>query len=299
MAATGATGTLTTMTPADMDGLVIGPISHVVDSERIAAFVEAKGDLPERWIESAPPGYAAALLFRVAGEFLWDPRIAEYVKTLIHVDQSFTYPSPIHPGDVVAIKGTVDRVRERSGTFFLTFSANAAVGDRLVLESRSTFLVSNHAAGEPEADQGEPRADARATSEAPGKRSLPADGGVDVVARSASRADLVKYGAATVDFNPLHWDHEAARAAGLDGVVVHGLLLNAWLTQHAASFAEGEAPVVSIKARFRNALRPNVAAATTAAVDSRSGDEAKLSLQLTAGDATIVTADATIRGVTP
>ncbi len=287
------------MTPADMDGLVIGPITHVVDSERIAAFVEATGDVPERWIESAPPGYAAALLFRVAGEFLWDPRIAEYIKTLIHVDQSFTYPSPVHPGDVVAIKGTVDRVRERSGTFFLTFSANAAVGDRLVLESRSTFLMSNQAAGEPETDQGEPRANARATSEAPGKRSLPTDGGLDVVARSASRADLVKYGAATVDFNPLHWDHEAARAAGLDGVVVHGLLLNAWLTQHAASFAEGEAPVVSIKARFRNALRPNVAAATTASVDSRSGDEAKLSLQLTAGDATIVTADATIRGVTP
>ena len=129
------------MTPADMDGLVIGPISHVVDSERIAAFVEATGDVPERWIESAPPGYAAALLFRVAGEVLWDPRMAEYVKTLIHVDQSFTYPSPIHPGDVVAIKGTVDRVRERSGTFFLTFSANAAVGDRLVLESRSTFQI--------------------------------------------------------------------------------------------------------------------------------------------------------------
>lgn len=288
------------MTPADMDGLVIGPISHVVDRERIAALVEATGDMPERWVESAPPGYAAALLFQVAGEVLWDPRIAEYVKTLIHVDQFFTYPSPIHTGDVVDITGTVDRVRERSGTYFLIFSANAAVGDRRVLESRSTFLMSNQPAGEPGVDQGEPPEDARATTDAPGKRSLPSDGGgLDVVARSASRADLVRYGAATVDFNPLHWDHEAARAAGLDGVVVHGLLLNTWLIQHASSFAEGEAPVVSIKARFRKALRPNVAAATTAAVDSRSGDEAKLSLQLTAGDATIATADATIRGVTP
>lgn len=282
-----------------MDGLAIGPIRHVVDRERIAAFVEATGDVPERWSESAPPGYAAALLFHVAGEFLWDPRIAEYIRTLIHVDQSFIYPSPLGAGEVVEITGTVDRVRERSGTYFLIFSASAAVGDRRVLESRSTFLMSNQPAGEPGADKGEPPVDARATNETPGRRSLPTGGGVDVVARSASRADLVKYGAATVDFNPLHWDHEAARAAGLDGVVVHGLLLNAWLIQHAASFAEDEAPVVSIKTRFRNALLPNVAAVTTAEVDSRSGDEAKLSLQLTAGGAAIVTAETTIRGVTP
>ena len=286
------------MTPADMDGLVIGPVIHRVDRERIESFVEATGDVADRWIGVAPPGYAAVLLFRVAGDFLWDPRISAFIKTLIHVDQMFTYLSPIYEGDEIVVTGTVDRVRERSGSYFVTFNATAEAGDRTVLDSRSTFLMSEQAAGEPGVDEGEPPADERAANEEPTKRALPASGAQDAIARSASRADLVRYSAATADFNPLHWDHDSARAAGLDGVVVHGLLLNAWLTQHAAAFAEGEAPVASIKTRFRNALRPAVAASTVASADVGDQDT-KVSLQLNAKDATIVTAEATIRGVTP
>jgi acyl dehydratase len=267
-----------------MGGMVIGPVSHTVDRERIAAFVEATGDVPERWVGVAPPGYAAVLLFRVAADFLWHPGIADYIRTLIHIDQAFTYPSPLYEGDEVTITGTVDRVRERSGSYFATFTASAAAGDRQVLESRSTFLMSDQPAAEPGPDGGEPAVDERA---------------VDIIARSASRSDLVRYSAASADFNPLHWDHESARAAGLDGVVVHGLLLNAWLAQHAASFAPGEAPVATINARFRNALRPAMAATTTATVSSATEDGAALSLQLVSEDATIVTANATVRGVTP
>lgn len=287
------------MTPADMDGLVIGPVRHIVDRERIAAFVKATGDAVDRWVGAAPPGYAAVLLFRVAADFLWHPSIADYIKTLIHIDQSFAYPTPLFEADEAVITGTVDRVRERSGSYFATFSAIATVGDRDVLESRSTFLMSDQPATEPGTDRGEPPVAERAANDEPGKRSLPADGAVDTIARSASRADLVRYSAASDDYNPLHWDHDSARAAGLDGVVVHGLLLNAWLTQHAAAFAPGEAPVAAIKARFRSALRPAVAAATTATVKAATDDGVALSLQLTAENATIVTAEATIRGVTP
>ncbi|WP_370942152.1 MaoC/PaaZ C-terminal domain-containing protein [Amycolatopsis sp. cg5] len=40
-----------------------------------------------------------------------------------------------------------------------------------------------------------------------------------------SRADLVRYAGASGDFNALHWSDEAAAAAGLGGVVAHGMLL--------------------------------------------------------------------------
>lgn len=167
------------------------------------------------------------------------------------------------------------------------------------MESRSTFLMSNRAAGEAGQDEGEPPADERGPNEEPSKRSLPAEGDTDRIARSASRADLVRYAAVTDDLNPLHWDHDSARAAGLDGVVVHGLLQSAWITQHAAAFASGEAPVSAVKARFRAALRPAIAAVTSAEVSSTADNGAALSLRLTAEDATIVTAEAAIRGVTP
>jgi acyl dehydratase len=282
-----------------MDGMVIGPVVHAVDRERIGAFVEATGDVPERWVGVAPPGYAAVLLFSVAADFLWHPSIADHVKTLIHIDQQFDYPSPLYEDDAVVITGSVDRIRERSGSYFATFTARAEVGDRRVLGSRSTFLMSDQAAAAPGRDEGEPPVDRRALVDEPAKRPLPAPGHRDVMTRSASRADLVRYAAASGDFNPLHWDHASARAAGLDGVVVHGLLANAWLCQHAAAFAEGEAPVAVIKCRFKNALRPGVAATSTATVAGGDGDVTVLALTLEAGETTIVTADATIRGVTP
>jgi acyl dehydratase len=285
------------MTPADMEDMVIGPVTHRVDEDRIAAFVVTTGDDARRWIRVAPPGYAAVLLFAVAGGFLWDPRIADYVRTLIHVDQQFTYPGAVHAGDAVVVTGRVDRVRERAGTFFVTFGAEATVGERVVMSSRSTFLMSDQAAAAPGGDEGEPAAGERSPNEEIQLRPFTGVGDLESVAKSASRSDLVKYAAASADFNPLHWDHDAARAAGLDGVVVHGLLMHAWLAQYAASLTSNEAPVATIKTRFRNALRPAAAAAVSGTVREIAADgrSAEMALALSAAGSDVVTATATIR----
>ena len=285
------------MTPADMEDMVIGPVTHRVDDDRIAAFVATTGDDARRWTRVAPPGYAAVLLFAVAGDFLWDPRIADYVRTLIHVDQQFTYPGPVHAGDAVVVTGRVDRVRERAGTFFVTFAAEGTVGERVVMSSRSTFLMSDQAAAAPGGDEGEPVAGERAPNEEIQRQPFTGIGDLEPVAKSASRSDLVKYAAASADFNPLHWDHDAARAAGLDGVVVHGLLMHAWLAQYAASLTPNDAPVATIKTRFRNALRPAAAAQVSGAVReiAADGGTAELKLELASAGSDIVTATATIR----
>lgn len=289
--------TASPMTPAQMEGMVIGPVSHHPDLDRIRAFVEATGDDTDRWDTAAPPGYAAVLLFAVAGEFLWDPRIAAYRRTLIHVDQQFTHPAPIRRDAEIAITGTVDRVRERAGAFFVTFLAEAEGGDGVVVESRSTFLMSDEAAAEAAGDSGEAPAETRAPVDPLTRQTVPLTGPLASAARSASRADLIRYSAATADFNPLHWDHAAAREAGLEGVVVHGLLMHAWLAQYAASYGEGPVPVATIKTRFRNALRPSVPASLSGSVRRRNdgGQAADLDLRVGTGEADCATATATIR----
>jgi acyl dehydratase len=107
--------------------------------------------------------------------------------------------------------------------------------------------------------------------------------------RSASRHDLVRYSAATRDFNPLHWDHDFAVEAGLPGTVVHGLLMYAWLMQE-ASLAAGGRPIVAAKIRFRSALKPAEQAVLSTSVE---GDTVKIELaradeQLITGRATVV-----------
>jgi len=285
------------MTPGDLEGNVIGPIAHRVDRERIGAFVEATGDRADRWVDHAPPAYAASLLFSVAGVLLNDVRIRPYLATLIHVDQQFTYHASFDVGSEIEMTGTVERVRERGGAFFVTFAATGTSDGDLVLESRSTFLMSDQAAAEATADRAEPAVDERGPNEtaAPG---MPADAGrTTSMAKSASRSDLVRYAAATRDFNPLHWDHAVARSAGLDGVVVHGLLMLSWMAQLAAAYAPGSVPIATIKVRFRSALGPAVPATVEAsATDAEpNGGEAKLALKLSADGADVVTGNATVR----
>ncbi|MEX1004360.1 MAG: MaoC/PaaZ C-terminal domain-containing protein [Acidimicrobiia bacterium] len=68
---------------------------------------------------------------------------------------------------------------------------------------------------------------------------------------SASRSDLVRYAGASRDWNPIHWDHEAAVGAGLPGVVTHGLLQSAWVIEAAV---RAGIDVRSARFRYRRPL---------------------------------------------
>lgn len=283
------------MTPGELEGARFGPVDHVIDLERIASFVAATGDDPGRWVDAAPPGYAATLLFAVARPFLGDVRVHEYTRTLIHVDQQFGYEAPLQAGRYT-VSGRVERVRERGGAWFVTFVAEAARGAAPIMVSTSTFLMSNQPAGAAEEERTEPSPRSRADSRAPRSQRMPTGPGpLDPLPKSASRYDLVRYSAASGDFNPLHWDHGAARDAGLPGIVVHGLLMHAWLAQIAAAVAAAAAPIVAIKTRFRNALAPADAAQVMGEVVGVDPPEADLKLRLMSDGVDMVTATATVR----
>lgn len=251
----------------------------LIDVARIAAYVSATGDDGDRWTEVAPPGFASVALFTVAPSLLFDPELDEWTKLLVHGDQQFEWAEPLRAGSY-EVTGTVDRVRLRMGTAFVTFTATMHGPGGPAVESRSTFLMGTEAPP-PDAEAVEPDVDARARNERDGNRLL----------RSASRRDLVRYAAATGDFNPIHWDHARAVAAGLPGIVCHGLLMTAWVNQLAAIGIEGASPLVQAKYRFRDPLRPAEQAVATAD-DSPDGPR---SIELTGEAGTVLTASLTVR----
>ena len=53
----------------------------------------------------------------------------------------------------------------------------------------------------------------------------------ELVKEPVSRTQLVKYAGASGDYNPIHYDDEAARAGGLEGVIAHGMLSMGFLGQ--------------------------------------------------------------------
>ena len=68
---------------------------------------------------------------------------------------------------------------------------------------------------------------------------------------TVTRADLVRYAAASGDPNPIHQDEQVARSVGLPGVIAHGMYTMALAARAVDSWFPG-AEVVSFGCKFTN-----------------------------------------------
>lgn len=279
---------------SDLEGKSYGPFHLRMAVEKIEEFVIATGDDPDRWQFNAPPGFAAVALFKAAPVFFEDPVVAPFASTLVHVDQTFSWHMALAAEADVKVTGKVASVRQRGELSFVTFTLEVTGEAGPVLGADSTFLMT---AGKLPSDkvqeEREPAWDAQADNdEAPSVSEMPPPGTeLPPLSKSVSRAGLVRYAGATRDFNPIHWDHRSAVNAGLPGVIVHGLLMSAWMVQAAARFKAGSYPLASMRLRFKQALRPGI----QAEIVGRARDHNRLSLSLREGDTDLVTADAQLR----
>lgn len=220
-----------------LEGNTFGPYSLRVCREKVSEFIDATNMDPEEWTTAAPPGFLAAALFVVAPDLL--SQLTSY--SVIHGEQTYQWHGALPVEADLQVSGVVTRVRERGGAYFVGFEMTVVAKDATVAAGTSLFLVS--------------RVEPGSTDPAPRAITDPLDtGGPKAGQRSASRSDLVRYAAATRDWNPIHWDDGSAAAAGLPGVVVHGLLQAAWALDAAGRKAAGEVPFSFAKIRFRNPL---------------------------------------------
>ena len=263
----------------DLTGRNYGPFVFELSAAKVAEYVAATGDQVDRWTEFAPPSYAGAVLFKAAPSFLFDPDVAPHARLLIHGEQSFSWPEPWRIGSQLTASATVERVRERGGVAFATFVMDVVDdADNTVLTAKSIFLMSADTPPGGESDERqEPLPDERAANQAAPVQLLPAEGvEFDDLAKSASRADLVRYAAASEDFNPMHWDHDRANQAGVGGVICHGLLMAAWATQPATAASSRPDPLAAARFRFRLPLFPGDAASVHSLVTKHEADLASI-----------------------
>jgi acyl dehydratase len=68
---------------------------------------------------------------------------------------------------------------------------------------------------------------------------------------------LVQYAGASGDFYEIHYDRPFAEAAGLPGVILHGLLKAGWLGELVQGWAGPNAFVRHIEASYRGIDQPN------------------------------------------
>jgi acyl dehydratase len=254
-----------------------GPYRLDVTPELVAEYVDATGDNPKRWTDVAPPGLFSAAFFQAAPDFFGHPDAADLAQSVIHVDQHCRWLHPTPIGAHWSVTGRMTAVRQRSRLFFVSFAVDIADGmGEPLLESTATLLMTDGPApAELQAERKEMKWQKRKENHVPPFTEVP-------ILKSASREDLVRYLAVTKDFNPIHWDHQAARKAGLPGIVNHGLLGSAWLLQ-----AVGEREVTEARFRYRSPVSPNQQAEIAVAV----GDGGWHKVSLTVDKETAITAD--------
>jgi acyl dehydratase len=80
---------------------------------------------------------------------------------------------------------------------------------------------------------------------------------------AVDRAQLIRYAGASGDFNPIHWDEHAARAAGLPDVLAHGMLAMALAGRTLTDWLADPGRIIDFKVRFAAPLPVAADAPTT------------------------------------
>jgi acyl dehydratase len=65
-----------------------------------------------------------------------------------------------------------------------------------------------------------------------------------------TRADLVRYAGASLDFNPIHWNERFAQEVGLPGVIAHGMLTMGMAVRVVTDWTGDPGAVVEYGVRF-------------------------------------------------
>jgi acyl dehydratase len=97
-----------------------------------------------------------------------------------------------------------------------------------------------------------------------------------------TRADLVRYAAASGDHNPIHQDEDVARRVGLPGVIAHGMYTMALAARAVDAWFPG-AEVVSLGCKFTNpvVVPADGSADIEVAGEAKEGDDGLTTVSLT------------------
>lgn len=105
-----------------LEGRTFGPHQMRVCKEKVDEFLRATAGDEDRWPGFAPPGYLASALFVVAPELL--ANLDSY--SVIHGEQTFRWLRPLAVEQDLSVSGTVSRIRERGGSYFVSFEMTVA-----------------------------------------------------------------------------------------------------------------------------------------------------------------------------
>jgi acyl dehydratase len=115
---------------------------------------------------------------------------------------------------------------------------------------------------------------------------------------TVTQGQVNAYADASGDNNPIHLDPEFARSVGLPGTIAHGMLEMGILAEAIASWAGGNANLLSLSCRFSKPLLPGdtiICTGTVVSVDDSGVATLEVAAASDRGDRVLTNGRATVR----
>ncbi|MBA2281271.1 MAG: MaoC family dehydratase N-terminal domain-containing protein [Acidimicrobiia bacterium] len=196
--------------------LSTGPHAAPVDPAEAAAYAAATNDPNPRYADGAalPPLYAVVPTWAPVWELGQAAIPPEWLVMLVHSAQDIHYLQPLVPGATLSTVASVLGARgNRFGTSFTIRAAATDEAGATALELYTSCFVRGLTGILDEGDE-------------PPGHEMPREVRSQRLLEQKLTVDPdqpVRYAAVSGDVNPIHLDADVARAAGLPGVINHGL----------------------------------------------------------------------------
>ncbi len=183
----------------------------------------------------------------------------------IHSLQELETLGPVQWGEVISANASIDGPKRRGGLEFTTASYSLKDGSgRAVLKGRSTVLTVDPAEAPPVGRESSAPLNAQeGTQEGAGAghdpppiidEPAPASGSLPRVSKLITQGRLHAYAQAAGDNNPLHLDPDFAATTQFGGIIAHGMLTLAFISQMmVAAFGRSWLETGTMRARFKGA----------------------------------------------
>jgi acyl dehydratase len=240
-------------------GRTFGPYTVTVEAERLRLLGAALGD-PSL---AAPPTWPTCY-----GLWANTPLLAELaalgapLPRLLHGEQRYSFHAPVEAGAALTAAPAITGLEQksgRSGPFQLvTLETRWHAGDALALTDTLVVVVRGEAPAPSQPSstvQPSPLVPHSPSPLVPPASLAPGDELPAVVIGPLTADDFVRYAHASGDHNPLHTDPAFARAAGLNSVIVHGMLVMGVMGRVTAVIA-GPAAITALQTRFLATTAP-------------------------------------------
>ena len=229
----------------------------------VAAYLQAVGDELPIYAET---GFAPPLLLAAATLGLLESAIPA---GSIHTIQEVEARRAVRQGETLSAVVNAERPRERGGRQFAAFhcalSSPTDTDEPPALTSKTTIMLPSAASTAPPnpapaRHRPQPPDDAAGSQSPESGRETDREsgggmaGGLPVISRRITQPQLNAYAAASGDHNPLHLDAEFAAATQFGGIIAHGMLTLAFLSEMlTAVWGERWLSAARLRVRFKGA----------------------------------------------